>query len=244
MNKLFIQNTHKIKMSGIILSAVELNATINCRNGKIDEPKISETTIEINDEKMNANKYARDSINSNNTTISTAPATIEDIPATVEDSANDLDCESTRQRSPTANSIGSNNISIVTLDDDESSVVDSDSDIEDVINGSDRDHRSASGIVLVNKNIDPPNLCQSSILCTNNDIKPNIGSIAVQNSSDITFGNKTFYQGPVTIKQFVYDKNKWKETDPPDNDNLGYINSSTGKLSRKQKGKFYSTQIL
>lgn len=36
-----------------------------------------------------------------------------------------------------------------------------------------------------------------------------IESIAIQNSSDIQFGNKTFYNGPVTIKQFLLDdKNK------------------------------------
>lgn len=38
---------------------------------------------------------------------------------------------------------------------------------------------------------------------------PRIESIAIQNSSDIQFGNKTFYNGPVTIKQFLLDdKNK------------------------------------
>lgn len=40
--------------------------------------------------------------------------------------------------------------------------------------------------------------------------KTNIGSIAVKDSSDITFGNKTFYQGPVTIKQFMLTNNTWK----------------------------------
>lgn len=32
-------------------------------------------------------------------------------------------------------------------------------------------------------------------------------NICVSNSSDVHFGNKTFYQGPVTIKQFVYANN-------------------------------------
>lgn len=36
----------------------------------------------------------------------------------------------------------------------------------------------------------------------------NFGTISVSNSTDIHFGNKTIYQGPVTIKQIVYtDKN-------------------------------------
>ncbi|XP_031623044.1 peptidoglycan-recognition protein LC-like [Contarinia nasturtii] len=122
----------------------------------------------------------------------------------------------------------------------DSSEVYSDSDIEEVINCNDKNQcLSSSAIALANKNVDSPNLCQSSILCTNNDAKPNIGSIAVQNSSDITFGNKTFYQGPVTIKQFVYDKNKWNETEPRtkqyENYNLGYINNSNEDISTHQK---------
>lgn len=32
---------------------------------------------------------------------------------------------------------------------------------------------------------------------------PTFGNICISNGSDIHFGNKTFYQGPVTIKQFV-----------------------------------------
>lgn len=45
----------------------------------------------------------------------------------------------------------------------------------------------------------------------NNTKQPRIGTVAVQNSTDITFGNKTFYQGPVTIKQFLLNEknNKW-----------------------------------
>ena len=33
---------------------------------------------------------------------------------------------------------------------------------------------------------------------------PSFGNIVVNSSSDVHFGNKTFYNGPVTIKQFVY----------------------------------------
>lgn len=35
------------------------------------------------------------------------------------------------------------------------------------------------------------------------DICPTFGDISICNGSDIHFGNKTFYHGPVTIKQFV-----------------------------------------
>lgn len=43
---------------------------------------------------------------------------------------------------------------------------------------------------------------------------PRIGTVAVQNSTDIQFGNKTFFNGPVTIKQFMLDEknNKWIRT--------------------------------
>ncbi|KAJ9597993.1 hypothetical protein L9F63_026904, partial [Diploptera punctata] len=36
------------------------------------------------------------------------------------------------------------------------------------------------------------------------DLKPSFGSVVVNNSSDVHFGTKAFYNGPVTIKQFVY----------------------------------------
>lgn len=146
---------------------------------------------------------------------------------------------------------------------DDSSVVDSDSDSDsdsnynDIVPSSSHhnniNNSTTSGIMMMDKNLDAIMLKHSS---ANNDIKPNIGSIAVQNSSDITFGNKTFYQGPVTIKQFVYDKNnKWKENElqtsapaptappAPENDNLGFINSSTDKLSRIEMGKFQTSNL-
>lgn len=120
----------------------------------------------------------------------------------------------------------SHNISIVSLQDDCDSSIASDSDcdfdiqdyniastsndrIENVENGG---GVITTGAIVVSQNIEK-------------DVtKPQIGSIAVQNSSDITFGNKTFYQGPVTIKQFLLDHNKWK---PNENghENSGYTNS-------------------
>lgn len=42
-------------------------------------------------------------------------------------------------------------------------------------------------------------------IVTTEDQPPSIfGNIVVKNSSEVHFGNKTFYQGPVTIKQFLY----------------------------------------
>ncbi|KAH8378710.1 hypothetical protein KR009_000885 [Drosophila setifemur] len=43
-----------------------------------------------------------------------------------------------------------------------------------------------------------------------------IGSIALNNSTDVTFGDKHFYEGPVTIQQFLIDnRDKWKSGDGP-----------------------------
>lgn len=35
----------------------------------------------------------------------------------------------------------------------------------------------------------------------------NIGSVCVENSTNVTFGNKTYFNGPVIIKHFVIDGN-------------------------------------
>lgn len=46
--------------------------------------------------------------------------------------------------------------------------------------------------------------------------KPSFGNISVENSSDIHFGNRTYYKGPVTIKQFLaIDKVGKNENDLP-----------------------------
>lgn len=175
--------------------------------------------------------------------------------------------ESTKRRA----SLGSNNRSVPlnrhndndgnNNECDDSSVVysDSDSDFDDIVPSPASLHNnlnqsSSSGIMMMDTNLDTAMPRHSSVMCANNDVKPNIGSIAVQNSSDITFGNKTFYQGPVTIKQFVYDKNnKWKETELPSSatatgvtsatkhDNLGSTNICTDKLS--QIGRFTFSPI-
>ncbi|XP_020816698.1 peptidoglycan-recognition protein LC isoform X4 [Drosophila serrata] len=43
-----------------------------------------------------------------------------------------------------------------------------------------------------------------------------IGSIALNNSTDVTFGDKHFYEGPVTIQQFLIDnREKWKSGEGP-----------------------------
>lgn len=58
--------------------------------------------------------------------------------------------------------------------------------------------------------------------------RPQIGSIALSNSSDVTFGDKHFYEGPVTIQQFLIDsRDKWKETNEKDNPTFQNENGET-----------------
>lgn len=56
--------------------------------------------------------------------------------------------------------------------------------------------------------------------------RPQIGSIALSNSSDVTFGDKHFYEGPVTIQQFLIDgRDKFKEKNG--NENPSFENDNT-----------------
>lgn len=139
------------------------------------------------------------------------------------------DSDSGKATSP--QSTRSNNVSIESLDGDgsDSSIADSDSDFEDSlpiepnvilenIRGINNVNRNTSGIVVLNQG----QPVVSEISSANSAVKPQIGSIAVQNSSDITFGNKTFYQGPVTIKQFLLENDKWKLRPESGSTNGGY----------------------
>ncbi|CAO1316068.1 unnamed protein product [Diamesa tonsa] len=90
---------------------------------------------------------------------------------------------------------------------------------------------SSNGGVILVKNSD-----------SNNTDQPRIGTVAVQNSTDITFGNKTFYQGPVTIKQFLLDeKNNNKQPGKTNNTNNAveqiqsdqYFNIKNHQFSKK-----------
>lgn len=251
-------------MSGIILNVTDLNTNPNQLHNR--QKNIGHTFDELivkNIDEKQIEKHTNDTIDTSiasdinsNGNISNELSYTSKSEADVEAAATTKTNETTQHRSSTTESLSSNTRSI-SLDDhhhnngyDDSSVFDSnseaDSDFEDIVpspqsNSINLNKSSSSSIVMMDKN---PDGRQSSIMCANNDVTPNIGSIAVQNSSDITFGNKTFYQGPVTIKQFVYDKNKWRETefpsseDTPENDNLGFVNSSTDKLSRIKIGNF------
>lgn len=140
--------------------------------------------------------------------------------------------ETTQKKSPNT-SLCSQIISITTLDDnDDSSVAESDVEFDADNNSNNQtmvqNLGGGNGILLMNGQSDDGD---RSILssASNSALRPNIGSIAVQNSSDITFGNKTFYQGPVTIKQFMYDNQRWRPSDQA-NDNPAY--NSSGDVER------------
>lgn len=145
----------------------------------------------------------------------------------------------TRADSVTSDSI--NNISIETLDDDneDSSVVDSDSDCENHIQSTQQnEYGASSGIVLVNRNVDPHNSCRSNSSYSNNNSSPNFGSIAIQNSQDITFGNKTYNQG--TVNYYINSQNEWKKVDPDHNQHYNSdanINNSTDDIIKEGKSQ-------
>ncbi|XP_028896578.1 peptidoglycan-recognition protein LC isoform X3 [Zeugodacus cucurbitae] len=64
-----------------------------------------------------------------------------------------------------------------------------------------------------------------------------IGSIALSNSTDVTFGDKHFYEGPVTIQQFLIDsRDKWKNGEGG-NDNPAF----TGDPENAEKSNDSST---
>lgn len=155
-----------------------------------------------------------------------------------------------------ADSLRSNHISIVSLndEDDSSSLADSDSDLEDI------HEKVPAFIAQAIRNGAPPPIPSSSngMIVINNGVssisemvsgggmgngRPNIGSIALQNSSDITFGDKTFYQGPVTVKQFFLEKDRWRTMEGTGADGLatgcenGAFVSSDGEEKKARDGE-------
>lgn len=129
-----------------------------------------------------------------------------------------------------------NHISVANLedlndDDFSSSIVDSDSDLDGLSvngilrqavvgnnNGGGKSAIHSNGMIVINKGasssaapVDVISGASGAVLGTHSGSqRPNIGSIALQNSTDITFGDKTFYQGPVTVKQFFLEKDQWR----------------------------------
>lgn len=156
-----------------------------------------------------------------------------------------------KEKSPSpSTSTCSNAISIKSIEDngDDDSTI-ADSDVEDVYIHSDDDIGTnivehSQGTVMMNCCPSTDGECSvlSTTASSTSALRPNIGSIAVQNSSDITFGNKTYYHGPVTIKQFMYDNKKWRPNDSA-NDNPAY-NADAGDEEKKTDGTILINKFL
>lgn len=106
---------------------------------------------------------------------------------------------------PSLNNISLNSrISIETLPENyessSSSETDTDEDDDEFINNSKFSIQPTHGSNLSFHN--------GNIILDNGNIiekqpGPKIGSVCVQNATDVTFGNKTLYEGPVIIKQMT-----------------------------------------
>lgn len=80
-----------------------------------------------------------------------------------------------------------------------------------------------------------------NVVLPNADVS-NFGDVRVKNSSNVHLGNKTFYKGPVTIKQFVYtNPTSIQEPNTAKSDNVQASNANTSDLSTT---KGASTTIL
>nr|QCQ73737.1 peptidoglycan recognition protein [Bombus impetuosus] len=80
-----------------------------------------------------------------------------------------------------------------------------------------------------------------NVVLPNADVS-NFGDVRVKNSSNVHLGNKTFYKGPVTIKQFVYtNPTSIQEPNTAKSDNVQASNANSSDLSTT---KGASTAIL
>lgn len=70
----------------------------------------------------------------------------------------------------------------------------------DVANFSEREE---NGVRTFGADCDSDDDSNAIVLSDEARNQPSFGNICVENSSDVHFGNKAYYQGPVTIKQFV-----------------------------------------
>ncbi|XP_030373355.1 peptidoglycan-recognition protein LC isoform X4 [Scaptodrosophila lebanonensis] len=69
---------------------------------------------------------------------------------------------------------------------------------------------------------------------------PTTPQVAVTNSTDVTIGDKHFYEGPVTIQQFLIDnREKWKAVDGDGHDNPGFNGTAApnGPVSSAKSGE-------
>ncbi|KAK9302106.1 hypothetical protein QLX08_005824 [Tetragonisca angustula] len=83
-----------------------------------------------------------------------------------------------------------------------------------------------------------------NVVLPNADVS-NFGDVRVKNSTNVHLGNKTFYKGPVTIKQFVYtNPTSTQESDTVQSDNVQTSNANTFDLSTAKGNSSKNNSIL
>lgn len=83
-----------------------------------------------------------------------------------------------------------------------------------------------------------------NVVLPNADV-PNFGDVRVKNSTNVHLGNKTFYKGPVTIKQFVYtNPTSIQESDTVQSYNVQISNANTFDLSTAKENSSKNNSSL
>lgn len=133
-----------------------------------------------------------------------------------------------------ADTTSSHNISISSINEDDNN----DSSAFETSDSECDDEQIKKAIERIPNSLQPGSqLVQNGMLVVKDDNNsspvsargPNIGSIAVQNSSDITFGNKTYIKGQVVIKNIYHDKQNGAV-------NEGY-HETDGELNKQKSNK-------
>lgn len=139
------------------------------------------SSVDISNKTINTNDIITNNDNSFNNTNSTSNVNII---------RNNNNCHTT-DNANICNSPCTSSDSIVRSD---SSLDNEETEEEDCVSGSE-----------ISEDCDDCELDGAVVLSGSGDKEcPSFGNICVQNSTDVHFGNKTIYQGPVTIKQIVY----------------------------------------
>lgn len=116
-------------------------------------------------------------------------------------------------------------------------IEDSDSDAEEVINSVKYTPPRLIELAIRNRELQSCSQNQTCIPLHNNDSRPNIGSITMENSAHPMFGNKTFLKGKITINNFVTEENgneKWKKTESQRYENADFVNSNANQQSTNE----------
>lgn len=70
--------------------------------------------------------------------------------------------------------------------------------------------------------------CRSNFIENIEPANANIGSVRVENSANVTFGNKTYFNGPVIIKHLTVDGSSMESTKTPEENDQPLKNSKFG----------------